>query len=142
MEKKCALLKIDHRDATIYKLGGLQEGEVFTAHPEEGEKGKVHLHKKSVVTWKGQKAPEDFKYFKRIIEELREFDGFVIASHGTAASNEGSNFAKYLEAHHHHDISKKIIASIKTDEHETENQLLARNDHFLNLIHTHVTHKK
>ncbi len=137
MEKKYALLRLDHKEAVIYQLGGAEEKEVKAEIPNDPNKKRVHLHKKNIFTWKGQRAPEDYTYFKEIIKDLRGFDGFVIASHGTGKSNEGENFVKYLKEHHHNDMAQKILEVIKSDEHDTENQLLAKVDHDLLLTHLH-----
>ncbi len=135
MELKFALLKIDHKKAVIYKLGGLDEGKVGEEIPFDPSKKRFKLHQRGIFTWEGQRAPEDFTYFKQVIKDIKEYDGIVIASHGSGSSNEGSNFIKYLKEHHHNDIAGKILDEVKTDEHETENQLLAKVDHKLLLNH-------
>lgn len=133
MKKTIGLLKIDHHGAVIYQLGGIDEKILNTNIPYDPEKIHWHLHNKKVND--GKNNNEDIHFFKEIISELNNFSGLVIASHGNGKANEGNLFKKFLETHHK-GIFNMIVSSIETDEHETENEMLAKVDH--NALLTHL----
>lgn len=132
MKNTIALLKIDHHGAVVYTLGGLEEGVVDTNTPYDPEKLHWHLHNKKVNN--GKNNNEDVHFIKEVIDEIKDFKGLVIASHGKGKANEGDVFKKYLEQHHKN-LHNMVISTIETDEHETEKQMLAKVDHEALLEH-------
>lgn len=121
---KIGLIKLDRKNATIYKLGNRDEREIV----------EFTMEHKFDLGHRGHDAQIDISYLKEIEKSLKVFDGIIIASHGTGKSNEGEILKKHLETHDHI-LAEKIIKLIETDEHETENQLLAKADSLLELKH-------
>ncbi|QZT37310.1 hypothetical protein K5X82_00095 [Halosquirtibacter xylanolyticus] len=127
MTDKIGMLKIDHHEAVLYLLGGIEEGKVLEEIPADPRHRRWHIHHKKSLHLKGQNNPEDHRYFKELIHDIRGLTGIVLVGHGTGKSNEAHNFEKYMDEHHK-DLKNIVIGHLVEDHHETEKELLAAAD--------------
>ncbi|QZE15152.1 hypothetical protein K4L44_04790 [Halosquirtibacter laminarini] len=142
MKDHIGLLKIDHHEALFYILGGLEEGKTWKDIPSDPRLRRWHMHHKKSLKLKGQNNPEDHKFFKEIISEIRDCKSIILVGHGKGKSNEAESFHKYM-IEHHKDLKELVIAILNEDNHETEKQMLAEADAIIGEKHFgHHNHKE
>ncbi|MEX0316200.1 MAG: hypothetical protein AB3N18_18615 [Allomuricauda sp.] len=126
--KKIGLLKLNHKDATIYSRRDDLNAYTFSKHRHTDD-WEVTERVKNYAA--GKKSTDNHQFYKRIIKEVSDFDFLLIASHGKGSANEGEKLETYIHKHNKH-LSERIIGHIATHNHRTENELLSEADTFLN----------
>lgn len=115
------LVVIDHHEARVYDCDHKGEAPEKTT-PHDPHHIRWHQTHKASHS-KGQRAPDDPTYFKRMVEQMKGADEILLLGHGTGHSSSKLELYKYL-SRHHHDIADHIVG-VESVDHMTEPQLLA-----------------
>ena len=98
---------IDHNNTQVYQVNSEQSKPLSIHHINEYDINRNHLRQKS-SHFSGQRVPEDYTYYEKVAESIKDAKETLIISHGKGKSSAGLMFMKYLSSHHH-DIFDHVI---------------------------------
>ncbi len=122
---KIGLLKIDSKEAVIYQFISKKQENIAYHH-----EGNWLLLKKEKMNSIRHNQIDEHHYFEKVIKGVKAFKVLIMATHGKGHANEGAKFEAHLYKHHKN-MRNIFFGYITTDNHKTENQLLAEADAFL-----------
>ena len=119
-----SLVVIDHWEASVYRSErpGAQPRQIKPHQPDEYFR---HAHHSRDFA-RGQEKPDPNSFFAPIAVALKDVDQILLMGPGKGSASEMEQLAGWL-AHHHPELSRRIVGSIVVDEHHlTEAQMLAK----------------
>jgi hypothetical protein len=122
-----ALIVVDHHEARIYRLDPeIAGGETETTLRPFDPKGYIHhLSHKEDGNYRGQRAPEDLRYYDRIAAAVANAPRVAMVGHGTGKSSAMTVLLERLREHHH-ETQRRVVATATVDlSASTDGQLLA-----------------
>jgi len=109
------LIVVDHHGAKIYRIddaSGGAEGKGIA--PYDPHHFLHHLSHKGQAQEKGQRAPEDITFYKRIADAVAAGGKIIVVGHGTGKSNAANHLTEYLRVHHA-ETYKRVVAELTAD---------------------------
>jgi hypothetical protein len=108
------LVVVDHHEARIYHIDlGSDDPSTHTIKPYDPHHFLHHLAHKGQSRERGQRAPEDESFYRRIAEGLANGGGIVVVGHGTGKSNAAHHLIDYLRSHDrgtYERIAREVVA--------------------------------
>ena len=108
------IVVIDHAGAKVYTIDrSLPEGRPVTAHDPRHRLH--HFERKAHDADRGEKAPEDERFFEQVAQAVSAAGEIVVIGHGKGQSNAADHLSAYLLAHHkptHARIVREIVADL------------------------------
>ncbi len=109
------MVVVDHHGARIYRIdtesGKASEEEITPYDPHHFLH---HLTHKEQSRERGQRAPEDADFYRRIGDAVAAGGKIVVVGHGTGKSNAATHLAEYLRTHHR-ETYQRVVHEIGVD---------------------------
>jgi hypothetical protein len=95
------LVVVEHHEARIYQLE-IQSAEPLEhlIKPYDPHHFRHHLTHKDLSRERGQRAPEDPSFYRRLAEAVASARAIVVIGHGAGHSNAADLLVEYLRLHH------------------------------------------
>ncbi len=106
------LVVITHHEARLYHLDALAAEDVL--RPYDPHHFLHHLSHKDQSRERGQRAPEDPSFYRRIAEAMTSAGQVVVIGHGEGHSNAAHHLMGFLKLHHP-DIFQKVTCERVAD---------------------------
>lgn len=120
MKTKMGFLKMDQKEALLYQF----DPNVCNNNGATHNTGNWIITKNIKAYIRGHNSANELHYFKNLIKELEPFGVLIMAAHGKGHANEGEKFEAYIQKHQKN-MRNLIVGHVATQNHRTENQLLA-----------------
>jgi len=108
------MVVVDHHGAKIYRIDASGNAAQREIRPYDPHHFLHHLTHKGQLRERGQRAPEDPLYYKRIADALAAAARIILVGHGTGKSNAAEHLLEYLRAHRH-DIYQRVVREVAVD---------------------------
>jgi len=109
------LVVVEHHEARLYHLDVRSTDPADDViRPYDPHHFLHHLSHKDQAGERGQRAPEDPSYYKRIAEAIAPCSRIVVIGHGKGHSNAAHHLIEYLKLHHPQTY-KKLAHQVVTD---------------------------
>jgi hypothetical protein len=109
------LVVVDHHEAKIYRVDSAPgDASKQELRPYDPHHFLHHLAHKDQSRERGQRAPEDVGFYKRIGDALGAGGRIVVVGHGTGKSNAAQHLTEYLRSHHR-ETYQRIVHEVGTD---------------------------
>jgi hypothetical protein len=109
------MVVVDHHGARIYRIdvasASASKPEI---RPYDPHHFLHHLTHKGQWQARGQRAPEDPDFYKKIADALAAGGRIVVVGHGTGKSNAAEHLAEYLRTHHP-ETYRRVVREIEMD---------------------------
>jgi hypothetical protein len=109
------MVVVDHHGTKIYRIdpvsGDASRQEI---RPYDPHGFLHHLVHKGQSEEKGQRAPEDTTFYKRIADALAAGGKIVVVGHGTGKSNAADHLTEYLRTHHR-ETYQRVVSELTAD---------------------------
>lgn len=106
---------VDHHGTKIYRIDPASGGAPgLEIRPYDPHGFLHHLVHKGQSEEKGQRAPEDITFYKRIADALAAGGRIVVVGHGTGKSNAAHHLTEYLRTHHS-ETYQRVISELTAD---------------------------
>ncbi len=109
------MVVVDHHGAKIYRID-LTSGDASTQEirPYDPHRFLHHLVHKGQSEEKGQRAPEDITFYKRIADAVAAGGRIIVVGHGTGKSNAAHHLTEYLRTHHR-ETYQRVVGELTAD---------------------------
>ena len=109
------LVVVDHHEAKIYDLARTADhAGGRTIKPYDPHHFLHHLTHKDQLAARGQRAPEDIKFYQAIATGLTKAASITLVGHGTGKSNAAHHLRDYLRSHQPR-IAQRIVSERVAD---------------------------
>jgi len=112
------IVTIDHHQAVLWRqeVAGEPLAKVKHLKPHNPQHHRDNLRLKTATDYKGQRAPEDPSYYKRIIKELQDAPAAIVIGNAAGQSSAMHVLKAFIERHRP-GLLKRITALVDTDLH-------------------------
>ena len=109
------MVVVDHHETKIYRIDPMS-GNVSTQeiHPYDPHKFLHHLSHKGQAKEKGQRAPEDPTFYKRIADAVAAGGKIIVVGHGIGKSNAAGHLIEYLRTRHR-ETYRRVVNELNAD---------------------------
>ena len=109
------MVVVDHHGAENYHIDlSSSDASKQEIRPYDPHRFLNHLAHKGQSEEKGQRAPEDIAFYKRIADAVAAGGKIIAVDHGTGKSNAARHLTEYLRTHHHEPY-QRVVSEVTTN---------------------------
>jgi hypothetical protein len=110
------IIVLDHHQATLWQQAAANAPveERGTLHPHDPHHFRHHLAHRKEADYEGQRAPEDYEFYKGLVKALEDAPKAIVIGDATGKSSAMQFFKDYL-AEHHKALLQRVSAFVDAD---------------------------
>jgi hypothetical protein len=115
-DQPALIIVLDHHEATLWQQAAAQAPveELKALHPHDPHHVRHHLSHRKEADYQGQRAPEDYEFYKELVKALENAPQAIIIGDATGKSSAMQFFKDYL-AEHHKALLQRVTAFVDAD---------------------------